>query len=520
MAMDMEDIMQDNSDRKENREEREIDLFQLLIDTMDGIREYGWLILALTSIVGTICFFAARFRYTPYYEAYTTFTVNTVSTVNYNSRGQKNNATNKMGKVFPYILMSDALRNLVMEDMGFEEDQEMPAEILASVVRDTNLVTLTVRSGEPQLAYDILRSVIRNYPSISEVAIGEVSLKQMNESGLPTAPANKPESRKAAAAGMLICLMICMAVIVIKSAARKTIRTESELTRYFNVQYMGNLPSVVFKKRSRNENPTVTIDAEGIPFAFVEAVRTIRHRVEREAQKYNAKIIVVTSALQSEGKSTTAANLAIALANRKKNVLLVDGDLRNPSVAETLGMEPSDKGMVDLLQQKCEFTDILKSYKNRKHLALLPGGKPIDNPTALWSSSNTEKLLNKLRENCDYVIIDAPPSAIVSDASLIARNSDGCVYVVRQDYASIDTLREGMEMFTGTGCKLLGCVLNHAEAGGSGYGYGRYGYGRYGYGRYGYGKYGYGKSAGYGYGYGKTNNEKEAEEKEAGGEQD
>ena len=66
MAMDMEDIMQDNSDRKENREEREIDLFQLLIDTMDDIREYGWLILALTSIVGTLCFFAARFRYTPY----------------------------------------------------------------------------------------------------------------------------------------------------------------------------------------------------------------------------------------------------------------------------------------------------------------------------------------------------------------------------------------------------------------------------------------------------------------------
>ena len=513
--------MQDNSEHRESSEDREIDLFQLLFDIVDGIREFGWLILALTSIIGTICFFAARIRYVPYYEAYTTFTVNTVSTVNYNSRGQKNNATNKMGKVFPYILTSDALKSLVMEDMGFEEDQEMPASILASVVKDTNLVTLTVRSLEPQIAYDILRSVIRNYPSISEVAIGEVSLKQMNESGLPTSPANKPASRKAAAAGMLICLMICMAVIVIKSVTRKTIRTENELTRYFNVQYLGNLPSVVFKKRSRNENPTVTIDTEGIPFAFVEAVRTLRHRVEREAQKNNAKIILITSALQSEGKSTTAVNLAIALANRKKNVLLVDGDLRNPSVLETLGMEPSDKGMVDLLQQKCELTDILKFYKNRKHLVLLPGGKPVDNPTALWSSSTTKKLLNKLRENCDYVIIDAPPSAIVSDASLIARNSDGCVYVVRQDYAGIDTLREGMEMFSGTGCKLLGCVLNHAEAGGSGYGYGRYGrygYGRYGYGKYGYGRYGYGKS-GYGYGYGKTVNEDNAEEQEPGGEQ-
>ena len=403
-----------------------------------------------------------------------------------------------MGQVFPYILTSDALKSLVMEDMGFDEKQGMPAKIMASVVKDTNLVTLKVRSEDPQIAYDTLRSVIRNYPSISDLAIGDVVLKQMDESGLPTFPANSPGSKRAAALGMLICLLACITKIVINSLTRKTIRTESELTRYFNVQYLGNMPSVVFKKRSRNQNQTVTIDSEGIPFAFVEAIRTIRHRVEREAKKYNSKIILVTSALQSEGKTTTAVNLAIALANRKQNVLLVDGDLRNPSVLPALGLDPVDVGVVDLLSEKCKLDEILMPYKNRKHLALLPGGKAVDSPTALWSNDKTEELLHKLRDNCDYLIIDAPPSAIVSDASLIARFADGCVFVIRQDYAGIDTLRDGMEMFSGTGCKLLGCVLNHAEAGG-GYGYGRYG--RYGYGKYGYGRYG---KSGYGYGYGPT----------------
>lgn len=501
--------MQNNSDQNENIMNIDFDPFQVLLDVVDGILKKGWLYLAVISIVGTICFFFARFRYSPYYEAYTTFTVNTVSTVNYNSRIQKNNATYRMGKVFPYILTSDALRSLVADDMGYEDAEEFPAKILASVITDTNLVTLKVRSADPQISYDTLRSVIRNYPSISEVAIGEVTLKQMDESGLPTAPANLPMSKKAAAVGILFSLLVILGGLVIKSITRKTIRTESELTRYFNVQYMGNMPSVVFKKRSRQQNPTVTIDTEGIPFAFVESIRTIRHRVEREAQKYNAKVILVTSALQSEGKTTTAANLAIALANRKNNVLLVDGDLRNPSVLEALGLDPVDKGMVDLLSQECSANDILMPYKNRRHLALLPGGKPIDNPTALWSSTSTEELIRRLRDNSDYVIIDAPPSAIVSDASLMARYADGCVFVVRQDYAGIDTLREGMEMFSGTGCKLLGCVLNHAEAGGSGYGYGRYGYGKYGYGKYGYGKYGYGKS---GYGYGESNSNTDSEE--------
>ena len=261
------------------------------------------------------------------------------------------------------------------------------------------------------------------------------------------------------------------------------------------------MPSVVFKKRSRSREPVVALDEEGIPFSFVESMRTIRHRVEREAQKYGAKTILVTSALQSEGKTTTAVNLAIALANRKHNVLLIDGDLRNPSVCASLGLEPAENGMVDLLSEKCSLNEVLMPYKNRKHLVLIPGGKPIDNPTALWSSDCARELMAKLRDNCDFVIIDTPPSAIVSDSSLIARYSDGCVFVVRQDYAEIDTLREGIEMLGGTNCKLLGCVLNHAEAGGSGYGYGRYGYGRYGYGRYGYGKYGYGKTS---YGYGET----------------
>ena len=152
-------------------DEIEIDLIQLFRDILRGFWKYGWFIAALISIVGTICFFAARYQYTPFYSAYTTFTVNTVSTIGYNSTAQKKNVTNRIGSVFPYILTSDALRNLVIEDMGYADFDKFPAEISASVVKDTNLVTLQVTSEDPQIAYDTLRSVLRNYPSISDVAI-------------------------------------------------------------------------------------------------------------------------------------------------------------------------------------------------------------------------------------------------------------------------------------------------------------------------------------------------------------
>ena len=497
MDTGMEGTMQSNAIDTRS-DEIEIDLIQLFRDILRGFWKYGWFIAALISIVGTICFFAARYQYTPYYSAYTTFTVNTVSTIGYNSTAQKKNVTNRIGSVFPYILTSDALRNLVIEDMGYADFDKFPAEISASVVKDTNLVTLQVTSRDPQIAYDTLRSVLRNYPSISDVAIGEVTLKQMDESGIPTMPANTPQSRKMAALGMLVTFLICIGAFSVQSITRRTIRTEEELTRYFNTEYLGSIPSVILKKRSKNQNPPITIDSDGIPFAFVEAIRTIRHRVEREAKKKNASVILTASALQAEGKTTTATNLAIALANRKHNVLLVDGDLRNPSVLQALGMEPAEHGMADLLSGKCKIDEILMPYKDSKHLVLMPAGTPVDNPTELWSGAEAKEMFRMLRDKCDFIIVDVPPSAVVSDASLIAKLSDGCVFVIRQDYADISILREGMDMFTGTGCKLLGCVLNHTEAGG-GYGYGRYGYGRYGYGRYGYGK------SGYGYGYGETN---------------
>ena len=497
MDTGMEGTMQSNAIDTRS-DEIEIDLIQLFRDILRGFWKYGWFIAALISIVGTICFFAARYQYTPFYSAYTTFTVNTVSTIGYNSTAQKKNVTNRIGSVFPYILTSDALRNLVIEDMGYADFDKFPAEISASVVKDTNLVTLQVTSEDPQIAYDTLRSVLRNYPSISDVAIGEVTLKQMDESGIPTVPANTPQSRKKAALGMLVTLLLCIGVFSIQSIARRTIRTEEELNRYFNTEYLGSIPSVILKKRSNNQKTPITIDTDGIPFAFVESVRTIRHRVEREAKKNNVSAILVASALQAEGKTTTAINLAIALAKRKHNVLLVDGDLRNPSVLQALGMESVEHGVADLLSGKCKIDEILMPYKDSKHLVLMPAGIPVGNPTELWSGAEAKEMFRMLRDKCDFIIVDVPPSAVVSDASLIAKLSDGCVFVIRQDYADISILREGMDMFTGTGCKLLGCVLNHAEAGG-GYGYGRYGYGRYGYGRYGYGK------SGYGYGYGETN---------------
>lgn len=485
-----------------NSEENVIDLGVLFVDMFKGLRRWWGTFLILISIFASIAYFAARLTYAPYYTAYSTFTVNTSSSISYNSRGQKNNVTRQIGEIFPSILTSDALNSLVMEDLGYDDEENpMRATIDATVIEDTNLVTLLVSSKDPQTAYDVLESVLRNYPAISERAIGEVELKVMDESGVPIKPANPPAFRKAALIGVAIGALLCVLWLVLYALTKRTVRSEEDLKKYFNLEYLGSIPLAVFKKRKKGAENQITVDTKGIPSSFVEAVRTMRHRVEKIAEENpdQIKTIIVTSALQSEGKTTISTNLAIALANRRHRVLLIDGDLRNPSVGPAMGLEPQEFGAADLFKGNCTIEDVLVQYKKMKRLQVIPGGQPVMNPTSLWGQEETEEIIKGLRRLYDYVIVDAPPSAIVSDTSLIARYMDGCVFVVRQDFARIDMLRDGMEMFSGTGCKLIGCVLNHAEGEFGGYGYGGYGYGRYGYGGYGYGAR---KSYGYGYGYG------------------
>lgn len=198
----------------------DLDPVRLFFDVMNGFFSKAWLYIALMIVGGALCFFAARFRYTPYYEASTTFTVNSVSRINDIGNVRKSAMTTTMGNTFPYVLTSDTLKNLVKQDMKDrtpEGSADYSASISASAASETNLVSLRVQSPDPQYAYDTLQSVLRNYPSVSNLVLGEVTLTQMDESGVPVNPANAPADKKAAAAGAVLVLFFTLAWLTLRS---------------------------------------------------------------------------------------------------------------------------------------------------------------------------------------------------------------------------------------------------------------------------------------------------------------
>lgn len=180
-------------------------------------------------------------------------------------------------------------------------------------------------------------------------------------------------------------------------------------------------------------------------------------------------IIGVTSSVRGEGKSTTAVNLSYVLAESGKKVLLIDGDLRIPSIAKKMGIE-SAPGLSNLLM-RYESRQIL-SFKSGilDNWFIIPAGNIPPNPSELLGSAKMEKFLQSMAEDFDYIIIDLPPVNIVSDALAVSRYITGMVVVVRQDYTEKKEFEACSRQLELSNVKVLGCVMNGEKSGKGSYG--------------------------------------------------
>ena len=250
------------------------------------------------------------------------------------------------------------------------------------------------------------------------------------------------------------------------------------------------------------------------------------------AEAGECKMVMITSPMQGEGKSITASNLAITLAEAGHRVLLLDCDLRRPKLGRLLSLK-SPAGLSDILIKPSLLSENILQYRKGVHV-ILAGSIP-PNPSELLNSVRMEALLKKMRENYDYIILDTPPIGVVTDAAVLAAQTDGVLVVVRTGQSERGPVTQAVEQLEYGNARILGFVMtcvpledtNYAYSKRrykkykryGKYGYGKYGYSKYGYSKYGYGKYGYGSGYGYGgydysygYGYGANNRQEDREQ--------
>ena len=239
------------------------------------------------------------------------------------------------------------------------------------------------------------------------------------------------------------------------------------------------------KKTTEKGGTKVTRQADliggNICFAAAEAYKLLRTKLQFSfADEKNCRVIGISSALTGEGKSLSAVNLAYTMSQLGKSVLLIDCDMRRPSMAEKLPVRKSP-GLSDYLTGQIKGEELIQlcGIKNdEKAFHAIASGRTPPNPMELLSSARMETMLNKLREQYDYIILDLPPVGEVSDALVAARYTDGVLMVVRQHYCDRLALNDAIRQFLFVDAKILGVVFNCTREDGLGYG-NKYYYRRY-----------------------------------------
>ena len=205
-----------------------------------------------------------------------------------------------------------------------------------------------------------------------------------------------------------------------------------------------------------------------------ESYRGIRTSIEFSNLDKEMKVITITSSMQNEGKSTVIANLAVSFANLEKKVLLLEGDLRNPSVHRMFNIS-NINGLTDILLNNKNFAECVHCTEV-KNLHVLTCGAVPPNPSEILSSKKMKDFINELREYYDYIFIDTPPIGVVTDAGIISTYSDGCVFVVGSKQCDIEMAKIAKKRLEDVGAHIIGAVLNKFEAEGNGYNYYNYYY--------------------------------------------
>lgn len=453
-----------------------------------------WLLILLAAVmVGVGSYILEDSSYEPAYQAGATLVVSnrgSSATVYSNL-----SSTSTLAEVFTELLNSSLMRKTILEEVGI---QYFDGSISAAMIPETNLLTVRVTASDPRTAFLVAQAVVERHDVVTYQVLDEITLETLKGPVVPTGPMNRADAMGRMKRMAILAGMAAACVCAFLSFTRDAVRSAQEVRKKLECSYLGEIShenkhkTVLAALRRRKSSILITNPTTS--FRYVETIRKLRRRVEQHM--HGGKVLMVTSLLENEGKSTVAANLALSMAQKFDRVLLIDCDLRKPACHILLEQKTFAAGVRDVLSGKAAPAEAVVNYK-KTGLDLLLEKKADKNSGDRLASANMHQLLQWARENYDFVVMDLPPMSVVSDAESAMELADGSLLVVRQNAAVAPALNKAISALQSGKAKLLGCVLNnvHSTTLSSGQGYGGYGYGYGRYGHYGhYGHYGYGKS--------------------------
>jgi capsular exopolysaccharide synthesis family protein len=447
-----------------------------LLDYLRVLRRRWWLPVGATMLAVALAV-VVTVRTPPLYATSVTFFV-TMPATGVSDAYQGDLFSQQRVKSYADLLTSDRLARAVASRDGLNPDY-VRSRVNAQPVPSTVLLRATVLDESPERSRRIAEVLATEFVTLVEAletppggATPSVKVELVGGPRLDATPVSPRPARNVGLA-VLIGLLVGSSVALLREVLDTTVKSVEGLREMSTSPVLGTVPYDGAARRA----PLIV--AGGARSARAEAYRRLRTNLQFVDVDGPARTIVVTSAVPGEGKSTTASNLAIAVGEAGKRVLLVDADLRMPRIAEYLGLEGA-VGLTNVLAGQVPVADVVQQW-GRGGLWVLPSGSVPPNPSELLGSQNMADLLESLRGDFDTVILDAPPLLPVTDAAVVAARCDGAVLVARCGRTSRAQIAGAMDALRAVDARVLGCLLNmlppaRQEAYGYDYGYG-YGYG-------------------------------------------
>ncbi|MGY3552252.1 polysaccharide biosynthesis tyrosine autokinase [Williamsia sp. R60] len=438
-----------------------------------GVVKRGWIvILTLALLCGAVALVYSMLQ-KPVYKSTATLYVTSGNEASAQTAYQGSLASQQRVMSYVKLVDSDGVVAPVIGPGGVPLSLgEARAALSASTTPETVLLNISAQNTDKSTAADLANAVAESMTTYVErletPAGGRIPLAKLTVI-TPAAESDNPISPKTernTALGLVIGLLAGLAVVFGRDRYNNKVRNEEELAEVTDAPVLAAVPSDELLKKQG------LIDFGSGATLAAEAYRKLRTNLSFTSVDNPSRRIVVTSALAAEGKTTTAMNLAAALAETGKRVVLVDADLRRPQVYHRTG-GMGDIGLTNYLKGDGSMADLLQPSEV-SGLQILASGPQPPNPAELLGSKKAGQGIENLSAMFDYVIIDSPPLLPVTDAAVLAQWADGVVLVARANQSRIPDVAACIEQLEAVQAKLIGVVLTDVPTRGGAYKYGYY----------------------------------------------
>lgn len=479
---------------------REIDLIRL----GKALWKRFWIIAVSSVLCAMIVLLFTTLFIAPKYSSSAKFYVNnsavSIGEASLNISSGDLSASKTLVDTYIVILQSRTCLNDVIDyaELDYTPSQ-LNSMISAQAVGNTAVFEVVVTGKNAEETEVIANAIAHILPNKITNIVEGTSAKIVDYAITPTVPTS-PNKTLNTMLGFVFGAVLSVGVIVLVEIFDNTIRTEEDITESCDHPILAAVPDMTAVTKSKggyysksfvNARGGGVVIGDGISFSATEAYKLLRTKIQFSfADDKQCHIIGVSSALLGEGKSLTSVNLAFSLAQLGKRVLLIDGDMRRPSLANKLKVKKVP-GLSNYLADKTPLSDIVqktgKKFSDFEFDVIAAGHNP-PNPVELLASAKMTDMLDELKKNYDYIIIDLTPVEEVSDALVAAKFVDGMVLVVSQNYCNRRSFVNSVNQFDFVDSRILGIVVNRVVE--KSHRYNKYGY------KKGYykGYYGYSKS--------------------------